>query len=82
MGRARPGRGTALPVRRFKERIKKSMYLKTASRVRLMQTEEATAHLAAFRFWRSKKRLTSFPWIKSTNVEKRRSEIYKGSPHP
>lgn len=47
-----------------------------------MQTEEATAHPAAFRFPRSKKLPTSFPWKKSTNVEKRRSEIYKGSPHP
>lgn len=39
-------------------------------------------HPAAFRFPRSKKRPTSFPWKKSTSVEKRRSEIYTGSPHP
>ena len=47
-----------------------------------MNAEEATVILAAFRFPRSKKRPTSFPWKKSTSVEKRRSEIYTGSPHP
>ena len=47
-----------------------------------MNAEEATVILAAFRFPRSKKLPTSFPWKKSTSVEKRRSEIYTGSPHP
>lgn len=82
MGRARPRRGIPLPVRLLTERMKKSVYLKITRRDRLMNAEEATVILAAFRFPRSKKLPTSFPWKKSTSVEKRRSEIYTGSPHP
>ena len=81
MGRARPRRGIPLPVRLLMERMKKSGYLKITRRARLMNAEEATVILAAFRFPRSKKLPTSFPWKKSTSVE-RRSEIYTGSPHP
>lgn len=70
MGRARPRRGIPLPVRLLMERMKKSVYLKITRRARLMNAEEATVILAAFRFPRSKKRPTSFPWKKSTSVEK------------
>ncbi len=83
MGRARPRRGIPLPVRLLTERMKKSVYLKITRRARLMNAEEATVILAAFRFPRSKKAAHQLSMEKNPPAWKKKEErdIHR-LPHP